>query len=646
VARPDVRFEPPSLNAGNVHKPVVFEANVMAILPTATPYTVELVLKAEGGLDRTLRMEGADGKYRVTAAALPPPQGAAVLQLAAQFKNGSMNATVADAKFKVGDRTVTFGEVRLIETTPKPRVWLHDGTSVDGPATGLNAVPVRFGEQSTTIDLSQASEVKFAAALESDQITCTLVVRQGDKEVQRLSESAIIQGVRSVSVARVGRTGIKPPVFDGPKVERKLTSTVADVAVGGAGRYLVLHLPAVRKLAVFDVNTANVSGYIPLAEADVKFAAGQDEVVVLRPAAGTIERWNLKSFARTATAPLPLKGTIKAVAMGCASKGPLLVHGAVGTAALDRGYFAVINVETLKPIRGEFTAPQMSMLGMSYRDQVHLRASANGTTFGAWCSSHSPSGLGTFIVSGDRVAGYYAHSSVGHVLPGPDGRTVFTRSGQYAPEVNLMDQGRPGNALLPAYHGEWYLSLPYIAAPNNPRAPRPTGADTVATIRVREKVIATLRAIDLKMPNEDFLAHDFTFDKRVHLIPDARLVITIPLTNDSVILHRIEDAAETGGATSAGSTNGISKIALYVGADGKPGMFVCDGGAWSEHTASGAVNKYVLVTGSGNGFIHLKREGEESFVRLYKAEAYQSSKKEDKGARRLYQLYWCKGDVK
>ena len=36
---------------------------------------------------------------------------------------------------------------------------------------------------------------------------------------------------------------------------------------------------------------------------------------------------------------------------------------------------------------------------------------------------------------------------------------------------------------------------------------------------------------------EEFLNHDFTFDKRVHLIPDARLVITIPISNDRLVLH-------------------------------------------------------------------------------------------------------------
>jgi hypothetical protein len=37
---------------------------------------------------------------------------------------------------------------------------------------------------------------------------------------------------------------------------------------------------------------------------------------------------------------------------------------------------------------------------------------------------------------------------------------------------------------------------------------------------------------------EDVIKHDLTFDKRVHLIPAARLVITVPASNDRLVLHR------------------------------------------------------------------------------------------------------------
>ena len=44
--------------------------------------------------------------------------------------------------------------------------------------------------------------------------------------------------------------------------------------------------------------------------------------------------------------------------------------------------------------------------------------------------------------------------------------------------------------------------------------------------------------------SESFLPDDFTIDKRFHFVPAARLLITIPLENDRLVLRRldIEDA--------------------------------------------------------------------------------------------------------
>ena len=52
--------------------------------------------------------------------------------------------------------------------------------------------------------------------------------------------------------------------------------------------------------------------------------------------------------------------------------------------------------------------------------------------------------------------------SVGHVVPGPDGRYVYTGSGVYTSEVKAVgDRGAPGTAMaaLPAVQGDLYLGL-------------------------------------------------------------------------------------------------------------------------------------------------------------------------------------------
>src|SRR5262249_25581075 len=154
---------------------------------------------------------------------------------------------------------------------------------------------------------------------------------------------------------------------------RQLPGTFSDVCVGGGGRFLILHLPKLRKLAIFDVNEAKIAHYISLAADNIKFAAGLDKLMVVLPDSNIIQRWDLRTFEREAPAPLALKGTVKALCMGSASHGPLLVGGADGPTPL--GGVAFLDVQTFKPL--EFTNQHQ----LGFGDGVHLRASADGKVF-------------------------------------------------------------------------------------------------------------------------------------------------------------------------------------------------------------------------------------------------------------------------
>jgi hypothetical protein len=212
-------------------------------------------------------------------------------------------------------------------------------------------------------------------------------------------------------------------------------------------------------------------------------------------------------------------------------KGPVLVYWAVGTEQLDRAALALLNPESMKLINPELNTQNMSIMMSNYRNLVHLRASADGRVFGLWCTSHGPSGIGTIQYTKAITQSQYVHNGCGYVVPGPDGKTLYTRLCRYP----LGDQGQlpqrldNGDPMLPACRGTWHLSLP----------PAGRGAPTVEAPG-KEKPIATLSDLGLPTPREDDIRHDFTFDKRVHLIPEARLLVTIPASNDRLVLHRLD----------------------------------------------------------------------------------------------------------
>jgi S1-C subfamily serine protease/ubiquitin-protein ligase len=187
VSRPDVQFEPPPLGPAELHRPVRFEARVTPVFPPAAPLAVDLVLTPIKGREQAHRMQADGDTYRVTAVPVPPPPGRFTLPLRARFDDGALEGTAADRAFKVGNREVKLSEVRGIRQGATPQVLLHDGKRLKGKLTGLEAVPMRLGKQTLSVSLAGAAEVKCPP--ETDQVSCTLLVQQGGKEVFRQSRS-------------------------------------------------------------------------------------------------------------------------------------------------------------------------------------------------------------------------------------------------------------------------------------------------------------------------------------------------------------------------------------------------------------------------------------------------------------------------
>jgi hypothetical protein len=69
---------------------------------------------------------------------------------------------------------------------------LHDGKSIEGTVSGLDAVPFRLGEQTLSVDLSTATDVKFTPVAQTAGVEYTLLVRQADKEVFRQSQNLLV----------------------------------------------------------------------------------------------------------------------------------------------------------------------------------------------------------------------------------------------------------------------------------------------------------------------------------------------------------------------------------------------------------------------------------------------------------------------
>ncbi len=78
--------------------------------------------------------------------------------------------------------------------------------------------------------------------------------------------------------------------------------------MGGRGSCLILRIPRLNKLAIFDLRTAKIAGYVPTGGGDVLFAAGAEKLLVIHPEKMTIQRYRLDDLKLERSAMLDVEG--------------------------------------------------------------------------------------------------------------------------------------------------------------------------------------------------------------------------------------------------------------------------------------------------------------------------------------------------
>src|SRR5262249_44242433 len=247
---------------------------------------------------------------------------------------------------------------------------------------GADKLAIQVGGQSLTVDLARATSFQVQAAKPPAAVECTVIARQGDKEVGRQQIQIPVEGVTLVQPADLTGTGIAPVKIGDEKLIKKLPDIASDICIGGGGRYLVLHLPKLKKLAVFDVTQTTIVRYIPLTEDKVVFAAGLDKLVIGLTTKGQLERWDLASGEKELTRSAPGGADVGRVLLGSASRGPVIVNE------------SFLDLQTLRPL--PIKAPNGVPAPWS-------PVSADGTVFGAWKTNQSPAESALFVLQGAEL---------------------------------------------------------------------------------------------------------------------------------------------------------------------------------------------------------------------------------------------------
>jgi cell division septation protein DedD len=308
---------------------------------------------------------------------------------------------------------------------------------------------------------------------------------------------------------------IEPAVMSAAHVEIALPGPIKDVCVGGGGRFLILHIPTVRKLAIFDTSTLKLVRSITLGSDDVLFAAGMTKLMVVYPDEKLVTRWDLTTFKLEADVTLTAVAKPTSAAMGSATDGPLVLTGipAQGVAAklglifLDQTSMAEVRVDK---IDGEFK--------VGFFSPSHLRVAADGNTIGGWYAQLQPTGLQIARLQGNAISGSYLPESVGHVTPTANGKLVGTEKGMF--DVRALPSGER-KCVVPAIQGIGNLELSGAV-----------GSKQEVTVSLpgstKSETFADLPGFDGKRDPFERDNPNLTLDKRLFLVPDAKVLVVIP----------------------------------------------------------------------------------------------------------------------
>jgi hypothetical protein len=321
----------------------------------------------------------------------------------------------------------------------------------------------------------------------------------------------------------------------GGREEVELPGFVGDVTVGGGGRYLIYRLSDRPKLAIFDVQQGKVAKELPLISSVAHLAGGATQLIVVYPRAKQLEVWNLSSFEKETTAPLPAQLTSDAighVCMGSASGGPLFVYLPHEKRTL------AVDVPTLATTEVRWTVFGPNNAG----GPGHMRASADGTVLLGWGGSWAGLEMATFE-DGQQLDAKkeFEFSGGAFALPSVNGGLIFTQWAIVTRDLQPMKVPELQQAyLIPAQEPGYFLALFNAGKrplPNTSPTEGPANLPPVEKVVIYSESLKPLLVInDCQELREPSALH---WEKRVHFYPRAGLLITLA-NNRRLILRHVD----------------------------------------------------------------------------------------------------------
>lgn len=322
-----------------------------------------------------------------------------------------------------------------------------------------------------------------------------------------------------------------PPPWVPPETTVAFEAPVTKVAVGGAGRFFVMHFATLHKLSIFDVKQKKFVKTMTVDDDQVMFAAGKSLLILALPKSGVFERWNLNTLQREAEVPSPGIGGIKALVMGNAADDVLLTFVPGGTPNMG---VQLIDPKTFRASPYQIDPIPNQFFGLKYSPEFTcVSMSANAQTIVV----HGQFTWSSLVRDGMKYRAFTFGAEM--PLPSPDGKLIITHGQALSAEGKPITQKRGGHGkavwCIPAIQGDYYVSFNEVKVGANPSyikmmIHKGSDVEPVATLPKNESMVELV---------DWFFGRPKQFERHVFVLPQDKLLVYIPPKNDRIDLFAL-----------------------------------------------------------------------------------------------------------
>jgi PQQ enzyme repeat len=242
-----------------------------------------------------------------------------------------------------------------------------------------------------------------------------------------------------------------------------------------------------------------------------------------------VQRWDLRTFQREKTVPVPDGMTVAQVKMGYNSQGPLALWGG--------GKATLMDVDRMEPMEIEGGA-----VGGGVQWHFHLRVSPNGQVFVCWHNDIGPSDFTVMRLNGRKATMQVlggGNMNERWVMPNADGSYMFGAS-----FTHLM------NADLKAPSADWLTDWQLSATADPRYFLAASGLQfSVCTSSDRRPVVTVTDKALQRMNSSSMPSRWFYFDReepRIRYLPEANVVAILPMDDKQVVVRPLNLIEELG----------------------------------------------------------------------------------------------------